>query len=83
MLWALGQSMNMTQTPWGEAPLLAAVNRVRLAKKPLTPPSIKVMPMGGWAGSEEWGHIPPRASLVLGGAHEEASGPQKAAGPSS
>lgn len=47
---------------------------------PSLPPSIKVMPSGCQAGSGGWGHIQPAASLVLGGADEEASGPQKAAG---
>lgn len=46
---------------------------------PLLPPSMKVMPSGGQAGREGWGHIQP-ASLVLGRADREASGPQKAAG---
>lgn len=74
------------QTPCSEAPLLAAINRVRLAKRktsPLLPPSVKVTPSGCQAGSEGWGHSQPAASLELGGADEGASGPQKAMGPSS
>lgn len=74
------------QTPCSEAPLLAAINGVRLAKRktsPLLPPSIKVTPSGRQAGSEGWGHSQPAASLEFGRADKGASGPQKAMGPSS